>query len=106
MRAGRLRYPVTILQPSVASGIQTWTTFASVWAGIEPASGSETAHGDLEPMNVTVINVTIRFIPGVRPRMRITWNDGYGSRTVEIDDVIDPGENQRMLNLTCREVAS
>jgi head-tail adaptor len=46
MRAGAMRHPITIESATETHGsdgsvIQTWHTFATVWASIEPLVGKE-----------------------------------------------------------------
>ena len=107
IRSGRLRTRVTILQPVVLAGIQTWDSPASVVrvvsGNVETLQGSEQARG-LEPPNIRMSMVTIRHPRGsftVLPRMRLLF-DG---RTLEIDSV-DPDQWKRDLVLACREVTS
>lgn len=107
IRGGTLRTPITILQPVVAGGIQTWNTPASVVAIVrgawETLQGSEQAQG-LAPPNIRTTLVTIRHPQNnftVLPRMRLAFE----GRTLEVDSV-DPDQRRRDLQLACREVTS
>lgn len=106
VRAGRFRTRITILQPIVAGGIQTWNTTASVlatvWGAVETLQGSESPQGALGPPNMRGNLVTIRHPRTsftVLPRMRLTFE----GRTLEID-AVDPDQWKRDLQLSCREV--
>jgi head-tail adaptor len=82
MKAGALRWPITIQQrvPSQSSTTgevtYTWTTFASVWADMAPVAkrGSRAAWEAVIAEQVKaqrVIQFVIRYIPGVNEQMRI-----------------------------------
>ncbi|MEO8501891.1 MAG: phage head closure protein [Vicinamibacteria bacterium] len=105
MKAGDLRHRVTIqkrpdpqTQDSTGEVVTAWTDLASVWAAIDPQSGSESVEQDARVAQVTH-SVRIRRRADVRPDMRL-----YASgRTFEIVAVLDsnkPGQ----VRLPCREV--
>jgi SPP1 family predicted phage head-tail adaptor len=104
VRAGRLRHYVTVQQATETqdtdgSVIQTWGTYAQVYAEISPKSGSEdyAAAG----INASVVHeIRIRYLDGLTPKMRIV----YGDRTFEIVGVVNWGERDREQLLTCTEV--
>lgn len=105
MDAGRLNRRVTIETPTITRGtsfkepVETWATFATVWAAIEPLSGRELlANRQVE--NEVTTRVRIRYLAGVLPKMRVV----YGSRTFRIESVIDPVTARRDLELLCVEV--
>lgn len=106
VRGGTLRTRITILQPVLVAGIQTWNTTASVvatvWGSVETLQGSEQAQGALGPPIMRASLVTIRHPRAsftVLARMRLTFE----GRTLEIDSV-DPDQWKRDLQLSCREV--
>lgn len=104
MRAGRLRNRVTLQEKSVmlsAEGEETitWVNVATVWAGIEPASGREYGIASAEYAEVTT-RIVMRYRPGVVPEMRAT----YGDHTYNIRSVIDPDMRHKELLLMCDEV--
>jgi SPP1 family predicted phage head-tail adaptor len=107
MRAGRLRHVIVIEQQSGsqdeygAPGV-TWSTFATVRAGVEPTMGKErfaTAQTVAEADTV----FTIRYLAGVLPTMRIL-HDG---RVFNIAaPAMDPDGRKRELRLLATEVVS
>lgn len=100
IRGGVLRKVVTIQQPYMVGSVQKWQTFMSgVRASISPIPGTEVARQE-EPTNVVMSNVAIRYRPGLKAKMRIL----FGTRTLEINSVINVEELNRELNLVCREV--
>lgn len=103
MRAGRLRHRVAI-QSSVetndhGSVTQAWTTQATRWADIRPASGREREVANQQNQETTHI-VEMR-TPGiaVTSKMRLV----YDSRTFEIESVRNPDELGERLLLDCVE---
>jgi SPP1 family predicted phage head-tail adaptor len=106
MSAGKLTKRVTIQQRAAGSPakdafgapVTSWTTFAEVWASLEPVSGREFWAQQQVQSEVT-IKVNIRYLAGVLPEMRIL----YGTRVLTIKHVIDPMERHDFLNLMCAE---
>lgn len=98
IRAGNLKRPLFIQQPSVVGGIQKWITFAKVWGDVAPGAGLEMAQ-QLGPTNTVTSTVLIRYRAGVVPKMRISFR----GRFLEIIAVINVDEQDRELQLTCRE---
>lgn len=97
-----LRHQVTIEQlvrdPSVG-GADTWRTYAAAWASIEPLRGRE--YFAAQEMNAEVTGtIRIRYIPGVKPDMRVS----FGQCTFEVLAVVDPDERHRELQLLVKEV--
>lgn len=72
---------------------------AEVWASVEPLSGREYFLARQVNAEATV-RVRIRYRAGITPRMRVK----YGSRSLEIVSVIDPGERHEELHLMCKEL--
>ena len=93
-----LRQVVTIQSPPTTS-LGKWTTFAIVRAQIVPQASGEVARG-LEPATVAVSMVAIRYLSGVKPKMRLI----FGNRTLEISSVNNEEERNHWINLMCREV--
>jgi len=103
MNPGTLRHMVTIqktTQTQNARGgtVDTWSTFATRRASINPVKGTEknansTVRGD------TTHVVVLRYLAGVTTKHRIQ----FGTRTFEILAALNPGERNRQLNLECRE---
>jgi SPP1 family predicted phage head-tail adaptor len=108
----RLRYQVTVQQNQVArsgSGDATpvWTDLATAWAAIEPARAREfIAAGRIEEETTHVI--TMRFMTGLDPSMRIHWVDtSQGTpgkdRYFDIQAIIDIDERHRFFEITAIE---
>lgn len=101
--AKRLRERITIQQPArVADAhgqmVETWTTFATVWAAIEPLQGREFFSAQQENAE-TKTRIRIRYREGVMPDMRVV----YDSRYYNIRSVINPREHDREMQLMCTE---
>lgn len=104
MDIGRMRFRVTIekLAGTVDTDGQensTWATHGERWAEIEPLSGRE-FFAARQVQSDTTHRVTIRYLAGITPKMRIT----YGSRHFDIEGVADIGERNHELRLLCKEV--
>lgn len=77
---------------------QTWSTHVETKAVIEPLRGRELWFA--RSVNAeTTHKVTLRYKPGVTPKMRVI----YDSRTLEIESTINVDENNRILELMCKE---
>lgn len=103
MRAGRLRHRVTVEQLLVTDDgyggqSQAWSTFATVWASVEPLQGREYFQAQQAQATVTH-KVTMRHLDGVTHDMRVK----HGSRALNIVSVIDTEERGRELVLMCEE---
>jgi SPP1 family predicted phage head-tail adaptor len=100
---GQLRHRITIQRATEtsaedASVVQTWSTFANLYAEIVPLNGSESyvAQG----INASVVyRITTRYIAGVVPKMRILWGD----RVFEIAGVRNIDSRGRWLVMNCEE---
>jgi len=103
MRAGKLRNTIAIeqvaeTQDADGSVIESWSTFASAQASIEPISGREYFAAQTTQADVTH-RISLRYLAGVMPKMRVK----YGSRIFDILSVININERNRELQLMCRE---
>ena len=77
---------------------ESWVTVATVWAALEPSSGSEAV--DSGRLAGRVLHaVTLRYRAGVTPAMRFR----KGTRVLHILAVIDAGERRRRLHCLCEE---
>lgn len=108
IRAGQFRRRITIQQPVVTGTTRSWSNLVSVWAQVQPQSGFERASGALSAPNEIMIEVRTRYLPSVqiRPRMRILIASSAGNRVLEISDVLNVRELNRLLILQCREVTT
>lgn len=106
MDAGKLRHRVTIqtrgqTQDETTGVISdSYTTFATVWAEVRPASVREFIAAGIEGSKVTVA-VKIRYLAGVKTSMQII----HGDNTYNIEGVLpDPDSGIEWLTLPCSEV--
>jgi SPP1 family predicted phage head-tail adaptor len=103
VKIGKLRHRITIEQVTETqdidgSVIETWTTFATAQASIEPVSGREYFAAQSTQAEVTH-RIRLRYLSGVTPKMRVNYN----SRIFDILSVININERNRELQLMCRE---
>jgi SPP1 family predicted phage head-tail adaptor len=102
--AGRLRKLVTIescaqAQNGLGEMVDTWSTFATVYAGFEvrlPGREDLTAQ-QVKPVHPETI--VIRYLAGVTSKMRVR----YGTRVFSIQDLANTGERNEELVLDCVE---
>lgn len=76
----------------------TWATVATVFGRVMPVSAREAFMAG-QVQGTVSHRVTLRWIDGVRPKMRITW----GSRILLIEGVRNLEEEGRILELDCSE---
>ncbi len=103
MQAGKLRHRIAIEAPAETQGpdgsvSQTWGTFATAWASIEPLVGKEYFAAEREQADISH-RIRMRFIGGITPRMRVSFE----SRIFEIESALNVSERNRELILMCRE---
>lgn len=103
MRAGRLRHRITIQQPTTSTNAQggkvkTWTDVATVWAGIEPVSASESEENFQLEHEVSV-RIIIRYRSDITSDMRIKFENRY----YKILGIINPDERNRELQIIAIE---
>jgi SPP1 family predicted phage head-tail adaptor len=101
MRAGRLRHRVNLqsyteTQDSTGHPSKSGSTFATVWADIQPLRGSE----DREAQRLTgsqQFKITIRYNSAIDIKSKVV----EGSDTYEINSISDYREIHRFMELTC-----
>ena len=101
MRAGSLRHVVTIESPtktqdSTGSIVQSWATYDTVRAAIEPISGREFFSASQAQSSVTT-RIRIRYLDGVTPKMRVSHDSDY----YDIQAVLPDTTGTRELHLMC-----
>lgn len=102
--AGDLNKPVTIEQPTPNSrnefGEQSseWSTFADVWASIEPLTGQELFQAQQVSARAS-IKFRIRWLNGLLPTMRIK----FGNRIFSIVSGLNLMEEGEEHLLMCQE---
>ena len=103
MPAGVLRERIQIQQESNVSDGQggsalSWTEVDTVWARVSPIRGAERLQG-MQVQDETVRRITIRYRTDITPKMRVVW----GSRIMNIREVINPDEHKKYLQLTVED---
>lgn len=82
MRAGELRHRITIQQNDESgaawNGTDSYTTFATVWAKIEPVSGETSLDRQTAKEQSEVTHIfTIRYLSGMNTGKRIYFDSRY-----------------------------
>jgi SPP1 family predicted phage head-tail adaptor len=103
--SGDLWARVTIEQPAtsqneVGETTLAWSTFATVWADIQPLSGRE-AERYGQTVGLSAHKVTMRYVSGLSSKMRVI----YDGRTLEIGQ-INERERRWIHELICTEKAT
>lgn len=99
MDIGKLNKCVTIqlntpTQDGSGETVDSWATFATVWAEIKDISGREFLAA-AATQNATTTKIVIRHLAGVLPSMRVV----HGADTFNIEAVL--GQDGRSLMLMC-----
>lgn len=102
--AGQYNRRVTIQKPAVSSDTEgspktIWSTLDRVWAKVEPLSARERLQAAQAELDVTD-SVTIRYRTDVTHNMRLL----YGTRVLEIQEVIPDEARHVDLQLLCQEL--
>lgn len=103
MRAGDLRCPVSIEQPSVSRNsrgedVKSWSEFAATFAAFEPLRGVE----KWEAQRVTgkeITRIKIRYVDGVLPTMRIV----FGSEYYYIIEILNVDKRNREIKIIAKK---
>jgi len=103
MRAGKLKKRVVIqkntpTQDAYGSEVESWATFATRWASVEPLKGQEFFAAQQTDAALTVA-FRLRYLAGVTTEMRVSYN----SRLFDIHSAINVDERNRELILMCTE---
>lgn len=104
MLAGKLKHRISLQSATTAKNtfgedVQTWATYATVWAEVTPLNGRELLYAQ-QASSETSYRVSIRYNSSVAPTNRLVW----GSKTLEVTAVINVGADNRELELMCREI--
>ncbi len=86
----------TITTTDDGKPVESWSTFATVWASVEQITAREELRAKQEVAKGNYI-VTCRYISGVKETMQIIWGD----KTLQINSVV---ENQRVIEIEASEV--
>lgn len=100
---GKLRHRITFQQESLTpdgmgGSTKTWTSLGTVSAQVEPLSGKEFFQAQQIQSSVTH-KVTMRYRANTIPSLRIL----FGTRTFDVNAVLDPEERHIQLILLCTE---
>lgn len=103
MRSGTLRHSIAI-QAKVHSTddyggpVEVWVTKNSVRASVQPLGGRELVNAQAVDAETTV-KIGIRYLEGLTPANRITFN----GKTYNIQSIIDPDMRHRRLIIMAGE---
>jgi SPP1 family predicted phage head-tail adaptor len=106
VEAGDLRHRITIqqrtdTQDAYGEPIPAWTTWATVWAAIEPQSGQEATIAMSQQSEARLrVRVRVRYRAGLSVLMRIAWK----TKTYQIEAISEVQTNRREYHLICYEV--
>jgi SPP1 family predicted phage head-tail adaptor len=113
LRAGALRHRINLIRQSSTKGtygddVVSWSTDKSVWAAVWPIKGNEYYQAQQVSSVVThrirIRHTTFSNSTAISARHRIEMKDG--ARMWEIESVINPEEENRMLDMMCKETTS
>lgn len=101
MRAGQLKNRVTIqqqstVQDSIGQPVNTWTTYATVWADIRHRSGMEEIKSG-EVTSTIRASIRVRYKAGITAAMRVA----HGSAVYQIKAVLRDEQNKDYMDLAC-----
>jgi len=102
LNVGRLDKYIMIQTKSGSPGWGTdgeWSTFCNCFANVSFSTGNESDTEDQQQSKNTG-TIRIRYTPGIKPKMRISYSDRY----FEILSVVDVNERNREMILTISEV--
>ena len=109
MQAGKLRHRVTIQSSVVTQNAHgqdetTWSTFASRHAAeVTQLTGRELWNAQQIKPDIS-LRVSMRWLPGVLPKMRVVWHDGTTDRLLPIESPpVNPDGKKREMVLYCKE---
>lgn len=102
--AGKLKRKITIESKSNAQDaygalVETWSTYATAWAAIEPVSGSEYFRNGKVTSEVN-IRILMRYVAGVTNLMRVK----FGTRIFAIVTANNLLERNKEYELMCKEI--
>jgi len=110
MMAGSLRYTVDVQQQSTTrtgtGALQnTFAVFGTVRAAFEPLTGREALIAQKIDAQLDT-KITIRYLAGILPHMRISWQDTRGGRVriYDIGAILDSNERHHEMTLAAKEL--
>jgi len=86
---------------SVGGLVETWTTYATVWASVQPMSQRESFYR--QQTNASAAwKVSIRYRPDVVTKHRVKWR----SHTFEVRGVNNSDVRRRFIEMACDEIVA
>ena len=106
MRIGDLRHRIELQSVTrTADGMggftESWATVSTVWAAIWPNAAKEVLENQQLGLNVTH-RIRIRY----HATVTAAWRIKFGTRYFNIVSILNPNEQNRLLDLICEEAAS
>jgi len=103
--SGKLRHKITIesklnAQDDYGALVESWSTYATAWASIEPVSGREYFQDGKVSAEVSA-RIMTRYISGVTNLMRVK----FGTRIFGIVRINNILERNKEFELMCQEIA-
>lgn len=103
MNAGRLRHRVTVQTPTRSANATgertlTWSTVATVWAGVEPRRSVERDEAS-QQIAPTTYDIEMRYRSDITPACRLQW----GGKVLNITSVINVGNRNREISVVAVE---
>lgn len=114
MEIGALRHRVTLENPTTVADAEggftdTWTVlgWSRMPAAVEPATARalERLVGNTVQSSASHL-VTIRYLPGVTTKTRVTFHDDPADRILSIEGMHDAQERHQRLILECVEAVA
>lgn len=104
MRSGKLRHSIIIQQATESFNgnselVSTWSTFATIWASIEPLVGRE-YYAARQVNAETTGKIRIRYLAALTTKMRIS----FGTRIFDIKGISNIEERNEEMVLYYSEV--
>jgi SPP1 family predicted phage head-tail adaptor len=98
MRSRVVIETLTLASDGMGGSTSTWSTYATIWARLEPRLGRERYFGQRIEDNITHI-LTSRYVSGITTTMRVSFD----SRIFQIKSVTSPYEAKEYLVIQTEE---
>lgn len=101
----KLRHRITLQEAAITRGdrgaeVLAWNDVAVVYADIRTVGGQEQVLASQLEVATLLHTITIRYRPGIVPKMRVKWGD----RVFSVEAIIERDNRMRVLDLSCREL--
>jgi SPP1 family predicted phage head-tail adaptor len=106
MQAGKLRHRVRLesrvrAENAIGEVEETFELVAERWAHVRPITAAELLRANKPELQTTHV-VTLRYVGNIPATSRLVW----GTRTFQIEGVINRDERNRQMDLTCVETTN